>query len=639
MITTFFGYILALFFLGLCIFVHELGHFLAARWRKLHIIAFSIGFKKIWAFKRNGIEYRIGCIPCGGYVDLPQIDATGEAKDENGNPLPPVKPIDKIITAFAGPFFNILFGLLLSIIVWQVGVPQDTPKMTSIKVEALDKNSPEFQAGLRDGDEIIKINGSKFYGTWSDFVRVIIFNIGDVVLTVKRGDKTLTFKYRPAPNLTRTPNEKIAYPFFLPQIPLKCEVAPGTAVAKAGMKNGDIIVEVNGVPVHESSELQQALSFNKGEEINFKVKRNGTIIALAPIVPTVKKEQIFRTGVTISDSFTAIVESAPGKPDEQNLLKGDQILKIDDNPMVSENILGKLIKIKNGKPIEFTIKRNDKILKIYKEFPLDNQQNNTSELSIKYKFSLPIWIQAILPGTPAAKLGLLKYDKILKANDKTITSLDEYVKIIKNAKDKPIKLVIDRFGVIKNLTLKPEPFYAYNIQDIGLKMVITAHPTPLQQFERVITMTYKSLRGIASKDSTLKPRHLSGPLGIVRGISITLVRGGFISVLAFIVLINYSLAILNLMPIPVLDGGHIVLAIIEQIRKKPISPKILNPIAVVIVVLLISMMIYVSFYDVIRLIFGGSHKQETSVTKKYLVSDKIIKATDIIKSTNKDNKK
>ena len=145
-------------FFGLCIFIHELGHFLAAKWRGLHIVAFSIGFKKIWGFKHNGIEYRIGCIPCGGYVDLPQIDATGEPKDENGNPLPRAKPIDKIITAAAGPLFNILFGILLGCVVWYYGISQDTPKMKTITVAEVDKYSPEYTAGLRPGDVITAIN-------------------------------------------------------------------------------------------------------------------------------------------------------------------------------------------------------------------------------------------------------------------------------------------------------------------------------------------------------------------------------------------------------------------------------------------------------------------------------------------------
>ena len=76
------------FFFGFCIFIHELGHFLAAKWRGLHVIAFSIGFRKIWSKKIGGVEYRIGWIPFGGYVEIPQVDASGEALDEDGKPLP-----------------------------------------------------------------------------------------------------------------------------------------------------------------------------------------------------------------------------------------------------------------------------------------------------------------------------------------------------------------------------------------------------------------------------------------------------------------------------------------------------------------------------------------------------------------------
>ena len=77
-----------IFFFGMCIFIHELGHFLAAKWRGLHVIAFSIGFRKIWGYRWRGVEYRIGWIPFGGYVEIPQIDAVEEAKDENGKVLP-----------------------------------------------------------------------------------------------------------------------------------------------------------------------------------------------------------------------------------------------------------------------------------------------------------------------------------------------------------------------------------------------------------------------------------------------------------------------------------------------------------------------------------------------------------------------
>ena len=109
--------IFVVFFFGMCIFVHELGHFLVARWRGLHVDAFSIGFKKIWAKKINGVEYRIGCLPLGGYVELPQVDAATEApKAADGTELPPAKPLDRLLTAAAGPICNIIFGLLLTYI-------------------------------------------------------------------------------------------------------------------------------------------------------------------------------------------------------------------------------------------------------------------------------------------------------------------------------------------------------------------------------------------------------------------------------------------------------------------------------------------------------------------------------------------
>ena len=161
------------FFLGFCIFIHELGHFLAAKWRGLHIVAFSLGFRKIWSKKINGVEYRIGWLPFGGYVDLPQIDTTSIAKTEDGVELPQAKPFDRMVTAFSGPFFNILFGLVLGCVVWIWGIPQDSPKMRSIVVDSVDKASPEYAAGLRENDAIVKINGKKFYCTWNDFVQKI----------------------------------------------------------------------------------------------------------------------------------------------------------------------------------------------------------------------------------------------------------------------------------------------------------------------------------------------------------------------------------------------------------------------------------------------------------------------------------
>src|SRR5947207_3889020 len=98
---------------NLLIFVHELGHFLAARWRGLKIDRFAIWFgKPLWKKKIGDVEYVLGSIPAGGYVTLPQM-ATMEAIEGKGDgeakPLPNISALDKIIVAFAGPLFS--FGL------------------------------------------------------------------------------------------------------------------------------------------------------------------------------------------------------------------------------------------------------------------------------------------------------------------------------------------------------------------------------------------------------------------------------------------------------------------------------------------------------------------------------------------------
>src|SRR5690554_5148177 len=169
-----------IFFFGFCIFIHELGHFLAAKWRGLHIIAFSLGFRKFWSKKINGVEYRLGYLPFGGYVELPQVDSSGIPTDENGNELPQAKPFDRICTAVAGPLFNVLFGLSLGCLVWWFGVPQDSPKMKSVTVSRIDTSGPEYAAGLRSGDKIYKLNGKTFNWTWNEFIQSTMLAVGNI---------------------------------------------------------------------------------------------------------------------------------------------------------------------------------------------------------------------------------------------------------------------------------------------------------------------------------------------------------------------------------------------------------------------------------------------------------------------------
>jgi regulator of sigma E protease len=124
-------------------------------------------------------------------------------------------------------------------------------------------------------------------------------------------------------------------------------------------------------------------------------------------------------------------------------------------------------------------------------------------------------------------------------------------------------------------------------------------------------MSYNSLRGVAynlmskakltEKSSTIKPRHFSGPIGIFNMLYRSVYYGSLMQGIYLIVVITFSLGLINIMPLPVLDGGHIMIALVEMIIRRPIPHRLLQPVNAVFVVFLISFMVYVSFYDMVRL--------------------------------------
>ena len=144
--------IIVLMIFNIIIFVHELGHFLAAKWRGLRIDRFQIWFgTPIWKKEYNGVQYGLGWIPAGGFVALPQMAPMEalEGGNKDGKPLPPITPLDKIIVAFAGPLFSMLLALLSAVVVWGVGKPKDF--IPSQIVGEVVEGSPAAQAGILPG--------------------------------------------------------------------------------------------------------------------------------------------------------------------------------------------------------------------------------------------------------------------------------------------------------------------------------------------------------------------------------------------------------------------------------------------------------------------------------------------------------
>ena len=173
---------------NIIIFVHELGHFLAARWRGLQVDRFQIWFgKPIWKKTVNGVQYGLGWIPAGGFVALPQMAPMeaiegGAADGEDRPPLPPISAMDKIIVAFAGPLFSILLALVCALLVSKVGKPRDFIPET--RLGYVETGSPAHKAGIRAGDRVLEINGKPvdgFQGSLDSIFESIVLSRGDKI--------------------------------------------------------------------------------------------------------------------------------------------------------------------------------------------------------------------------------------------------------------------------------------------------------------------------------------------------------------------------------------------------------------------------------------------------------------------------
>ena len=317
--TTFLLLLAVVAIFNVIIFVHELGHFLAAKWRGLQVDRFQIWFgKPLWKKEINGVQYGLGWIPAGGFVALPQMAPMEAVEGSNRDleePLPPVKPLDKIIVAFAGPLFSFLLAVISAFVVMWAGKPKDTVESTVIGwVDEAGVASGQLQVG----DEILQVNGEPVNGFagsahFDSVQESVMLSEGELIefLVRRNGEEvrvTTDFNI-PETRWWERKGMRTVGIWVENQVIAK-SILKGGPADRAGLQAGDEIVSANGEELRSRRRLTDIVSNSENKEVALVVLRGEQLVELGvtPLKPTnAERDPMIGVEFETGDEFTQTI--------------------------------------------------------------------------------------------------------------------------------------------------------------------------------------------------------------------------------------------------------------------------------------------------------------------------------------------
>jgi regulator of sigma E protease len=625
--------LLALFGLGLLVFIHELGHYFMARRVGMKVEAFGIGFgKPLYTWEHKGVKWNLCWLPFGGYVRIAGMEKQGSLEPsqiEGG--FYSKRPIDRIKVAVMGPVVNIVFTSVAFVAIWAAGGREKPFSEYTHLIGWVDPQSKLYEMGVRPGDEITMYGKRAFdgfdemkYAALIDEKQVQVQGFKIDYLT---GDKT-PFKY--TVNTYRDPRGFNQYfattgimspASYLVYDPSLGELPEGSPMLGSGLEPLDRIVWVDGEFIFSQTQLSALINEPK---VLLTVQRGSDhFLARVPYVRAADLRMDAAQKAELDDwqhsqhlnlkssqmvfipcdlNTDGVVEQTLSYIDEHSeehsfdlLQKGDKIIAVSGLPISSgPDLLSHLQKrcaqiiVQRGMhpaPVSWKVEDAD----FESSFNKDDLRKIINGVGLNGP-SVAGNLVLLAPVTPKPHAEFLTSDERIAHNERRLQSQKEEIGKIKNPEQQA--------QVLKWLenSQKRLALGLFPLRD----REVSYNPAPWVLFGDVLDQTWRTLSALFT--GALNPKWMSGPIGIVQ----VMHYGwglGVQEALYWMAVISLNLGILNLFPIPVLDGGHICFALWESITKKPIKAKTMERLVIPFIVLLIGFFIYVTFNDLARL-FG-----------------------------------
>ncbi len=550
------GIISGLVLLCVLVVVHELGHFLFAKALGVRVLTFSIGFgPRLFGFKRGETEYRFSAVLLGGYVKMYGESLTDVVSDEDKKHSFMHQPVwKKSLIAFAGPLFNFILPVLLFFFVL---LGSETVLLPVAGVVLPDQAAAK--AGLQQGDRILAVDG-QVVGTFTEVVKKVSAKPEQPIqLEIERLNAAGTKEHLQLTVVpTAEPNshplyqgESIGRMGMMPAIqkPIIAVVHPESIAAKAGLLNFDEVIEIDGKAIASAKELFDRLQQNPHQAFQLKIKRllpEGKATMLSILLPASSE---------ILPSFKLNTQIKRYAVTEDELEDASFQKQIKQTAVLMRTVQAQVGLQRGLAFVDGTLAGVD-------------------------------------PNSTASELGLITGDRLVAVDGKPVSAWVEVYRIFEQTPDEHHVAAIVRGDTyfLAAFRLKPAPkadsqfappagkvfgeqiVQAYAEGPVEVRQVgfFEALRRSIERTADLIWMTLKSLWMLVSFKVPVS--QLGGPI-MIFGVAGQAAAQGIAFYIYVMSLVSVNLGLLNLLPIPVLDGGHLLMFGIEAVQRRPLSLK------------------------------------------------------------------